>query len=363
MKVNLYVAVFGIVALLVIIAAVSTLFFNQGAQSQSQQNTTLGNYGPAPNFQGISAWINSNPLNISKLRGKVVLVDFWTYSCINCIRTIPFLNALQSVYGNDGLVIVGVSTPEFGFEHNYSNVYNAVQRFGIGYPVALDNNYSTWDAYNNHYWPADYIVNKNGEIVYESFGESPTSFNQTQAIVRSLLESAGYSLPPSITNVTDALNFSQAISPEMYFGWQELESGRTNYFGNLQGFSPDNTSYYSFTNISQTDTIYLSGAWYNAPDSMIAESNDSKIFIVYRAKDVNVVASGNGGESNITVLLNGTVPSQDYLGSDVKILTGGAVAEINTSRLYNLVSAPSYGVHELEINASPGFRIYTFTFG
>ena len=362
-KVNTYMIVFGIIVIIVVIAALSTFVFNKNLSSTKVSLESLKNYGPAPNVQGISAWINSPPLNISQLKGKVVLVDFWTYSCINCIRTIPFLNALQSEYGNDGLVIIGVHTPEFQFEHNLTNVENAVKRFNITYPVALDNNYSTWDAYGNEYWPADYLIDKNGDIRYESFGEGPSSFNQTQQVVRELLENASYILPSNIIDVTDALNFSQQISPEMYFGYQELAGGRTNYFGNLQGFQPNNVSNYTISNVSQVDTIYLSGEWYNAPDSMIAESNNSKIFLVYRAKYVNVVASGNGGNANITVMLNGNELQQDYLGSDVRISGAKAIAEINSSRLYNIISAPSYGVNELEINASSGFRIYTFTFG
>lgn len=364
MKLNLYVLVFGVVAAIIIAALLSTLVFNMSATPQKSVSiANLHNYGPASNFQNISAWINSAPLNISKLKGKVVIVDFWTYSCINCIRTIPFLNALQSEYGTKGLVIVGVHTPEFQFEHNLTNVEDAARRFNITYSVALDNNYSTWKAYNNEYWPADYIIDKNGDIRYESFGETPTSFNQTQQVVRELLENASYAIPANAISVTDALNFSQPISPEMYFGYQELETGRTDYFGNLQAFSPNNVSEYVLSNISKVDTIYLSGKWYNAPDSMIAASNNSKIFLVYRAKNVNVVASGNGGSSSITILLNGTEPQQNYLGSAVKISGGKAIAEINTSQLYNIVSAPSYGIHELEINATTGFRIYTFTFG
>ena len=122
------------------------------------------------------------PLNITQLKGKVVLIDFWTYSCINCIRSIPHLNAWQREYGGNGLVIIGVSTPEFQFEHNYSNVYAAVKKFNITYAVALDNNYSTWDAYGNEYWPAEYLIDKNGDIRYASFGEG--DYNTTENVIR-----------------------------------------------------------------------------------------------------------------------------------------------------------------------------------
>jgi thiol-disulfide isomerase/thioredoxin len=363
MKVNIYLLVFGIITAIIIVAALSVLFFNKNLAATNVSLSNLKNYGPASPIQGIAAWINSAPINISALRGKVAIVDFWTYSCINCIRTIPFLNALERTYGDDGLVIIGVHTPEFQFEHNLTNVENAVKKFNISYAVALDNNYSTWDAYGNEYWPADYIIDKNGDIRYENFGESPTDFNLTQQVVRELLMNASYTLPSEGVNVSDALNFSQQISPEMYLGYEELESGRTDYIGNSQEIVPNSTTNYTIKNLSQEYPIYLSGKWFNAPDSMIAESNNSKIILFYRAKDVNFVASGNGGTSNVTILLNGTVPSTGYLGSDVKLHNGAAGIEVNISRLYNAVSAPSYGWHVLEINATPGFRIYTFTFG
>ena len=198
MKMNVYIIVFGLIAVIVVLAAISS-FLIQPAPASNVSLANLQNYGPAANIQGISAWINSPPLNMSQLKGKVVIVDFWTYSCINCIRTIPFLNALEKEYGKYGLVIIGVSTPEFQFEHNLTNVENAVKMFNITYPVALDNNYSTWEAYNNHYWPADYFVDKNGNIRYESFGESPGAFNQTQQVVRELLKNANYdSVAPSV---------------------------------------------------------------------------------------------------------------------------------------------------------------------
>lgn len=360
--ISTYVIVFAILAIIIAAAGVSTLFFNPKLATTTNVSLSSLPYNtPAPNFHSISAWINSPPLNITQLKGKVVIVDFWTYSCINCIRTIPFLDALQKEYGKDGLVIVGVSTPEFAFEHNLTNVQNAVKRFNITYAVALDNNYGTWDAYSNEYWPADYIIDRNGDIRYESFGESPADFNQTQQVVRELLENAGYTLPTAGVNVTDALNFTQEISPEMYFGWSDIETGRVNYFGNQ--LQPNATYNYTLPNVSRADTIYLSGIWYSAPDSLIAAGNNSRIIIVYRAKDVNMVASGNGGNSTIRVALIDNSSIQDYLGGDMKLENGRAVAVIGQSRLYNIIAAPDYRIHELEINATRGFRIYTFTFG
>jgi len=361
-KISVYIVVFGVIAAIIAVAAVSTFAFNKNLSPKAVSLSSLKNYGPAPNFKGISAWINSPPLNMSQLRGKVVLVDFWTYSCINCIRTIPFLNALQKEYGSNGLVIVGVHTPEFQFEHNLTNVQDAVKRFNITYPVALDNNYSTWDAYNNQYWPADYLVDKNGDVRYLSFGEGPNAFNQTAAVVRELLENANYTVPYNNIDVTDALNFSQEVSPEMYLGFQELQNGRTDYFGDAQSLLPEAVYNYTATNVSALNQIYLAGEWYSAPDSIIAV-NGSELLLTYRARSVNIVASGNGTNSSITVILDGHNLNQSYLGSDVHLVNGTAVVNVSSSRLYSIVSAPSYGTHILVITASKNFRLYTFTFG
>ena len=349
MKINIYLLVFGVIAAIVILAALSIFVFNQAPA----QNVSLSNYGPAPNVQGIAAWINSPPLNLSQLRGKVVLIDFWTYSCINCIRSIPHLNAWYNAYGDNGLVIIGVSTPEFGFEHNYTNVLNAVERFGIRYPVALDNNYATWTAYNNHYWPADYLIDASGNVRYAAFGEG--DYSQTEIAIRQLLVQAGYTVQANLTSVPLGINFSGIGSPEIYLGWNTARQP----IGNSQGFKPNQTVNYTLPSGIANNTVYFSGSWYNAPDGMVSV-NDSKLFLVYRANKVNVVAGGN---STLTIKLDGSSLQGGYLGADDRLVNGTAQASINAPRLYNVVSAPTYGWHTLEIDASPGFKIYTFTFG
>lgn len=351
---SIYLIVFGVIAAIVIFAALSVTLFNKNLSSTNVSAESLQNYGPAPNIQGISAWINSPPLNISQLRGKVVIVDFWTYSCINCIRSIPHLNAWESAYGNNGLVIIGIHTPEFQFEHNYTNVYDAVQKFGIKYAVALDNNYSTWDAYNNEYWPADYVIDANGNIRYEAFGEG--DYNQTEAVIRALLQSAGYTVQSNFTDVPLGVNFSGIKSPEIYLGWAKARE----YLGNQQQFYPNSTANYTFTNITQPNAVYLSGEWYNAPQYMEAVNN-SKLFLVYDARYVNIVA--NGTNTSIIVMLNDTNLTSAYLGADDHFVGSEAVANITSARLYQIVAAPSYGPNLVEIDAKPGFKIYTFTFG
>ncbi len=357
MKASIYVIVFGIIALIVIAAALSTLTFNKNLNQQNVSLASLPYNAPAPAIQGIAAWINSPPLNLTQLRGKVVLIDFWTYSCINCIRTIPYLNTWYNAYGNNGLVIIGVSTPEFEFEHNLTNVENAVKKFGIEYPVALDNNYSTWDAYGNEYWPADYLIDKNGNVRYVALGEG--NYNTTLKVIQELLENAGYNISTNVTNPQSVVNFSGIGTPEIYMGWARARQA----LGNSQGFVPNELVNYTLQNISAENYAYLSGEWYNANDSMIAESNNSDLFLIYRAKSLNVVAASDNGTSDIKVYLDGNVLGQQDLGADVRLVNGSAVAQVNQSRLYNLVDAPAYGWHEIEISASKGFRIYTFTFG
>jgi len=358
MRINAYVAVFGIVGVVILAAVVSSLISPPGQASVVADTSHLPDLGKAPNFAGISAWINSPPLNLSQLSGKIVLIDFWTYSCVNCIRTIPYLNAWYAKYGGDGLVIVGVHTPEFKFERNYSNVLAATKSLGIKYPVALDNNYSTWNVYGNEYWPSEYIIDQNGTIRHTQIGEG--DYNATETVIRELLQSAGYSVGSgNVSNSVNAtaVNFSKIGTPEIYVGYNTIRAP----IGNTQGFSPEHVVDYTFNGPLQNNTVYFSGKWYNANDSMIAAGNNSKIFLIYDAKSVNIVAQGNS--SIIEVELDGGNVPVTYLGSDVVLKEGVVSANIETARLYNLVNAPSYGWHEIEIMVSPGFRLYTFTFG
>jgi len=357
MRVNAYVAVFGVVGIVVIAAAVASLVWPAG-QASPGGATSLPDLGRAPNFIGISAWINSAPLNLSQLKGRIVLVDFWTYSCINCIREIPYLNAWYARYGEEGLVVVGVHTPEFQFERNYSNVLTATKSLGIKYPVALDNNYSTWNVYGNEYWPSQYVIDQNGVIRHTQLGEG--DYNTTETVIRELLQSAGYSVGPggasNPVNAT-AVDFSKIGTPEIYVGYNTIRAP----IGNPQGFSPEHVVNYTIQGPLQNNTVYFSGEWYNANDSMIAVGTNSKVFLIYDARSLNIVAQGNS--STIRVELDGSNLSQTWLGSDMSLKGGVASASITMARLYNLIRAPSYGWHEIEIVTSAGFRLYTFTFG
>jgi thiol-disulfide isomerase/thioredoxin len=361
MRVNAYVLVFGVVGIIIVAAGLSALVPNQGqTPTNSSTNGNLSNLqndGPAPDFRGITGWINSPPLNISEFKGKVVLVDFWTYSCINCVRTIPYLNAWYSKYANEGLVLVGVHTPEFEFEKNYTNVLAAVKSFGIKYAVALDSYDATWNAYKNSFWPTEYLIDKNGDIRDVHIGEG--GYNSTEILIQELLENAGYKVNTGIAansvNGT-SVDFSQIKTPEIYLGYGTAGGSLGNFLG-----PPDEVFNYTITGQMLNNSVYFSGRWFDAPDSVISAGNNSRIFLLYTARSVNIVAQGNS--TMITLTLDGRNPPQTYLGSDAALHDGVASAIISSARLYNIISAAHYGWHILEITASPGVRLYTFTFG
>ncbi len=310
--------------------------------------------GKAPDFVGISNWINSEPLTIEQLKGKVVLVDFWTYSCINCIRTLPYLKNWNEKYSGKGLVIVGVHTPEFEFEKDPINVRAAVQRYGIAYAVGQDNNRETWNSYKNNYWPRHYLIDSAGNIRYDHIGEG--GYEETESAIQGLLREANQSVPENMTGIISDFDPAQFGSPEIYLGYNFARI----QLGNPEGFSPGNVVDYKSVNIGDIkigNTVYLSGQWKNLEDMMVSVNN-SKLFLSYKAKNVNLVA---GGKGKIKVSLDGKQLKENYLGDDTKDLRGEA--DITGQRLYNIISAPDYGTHILEIDAGEGFELYTFTFG
>ncbi len=181
-------------------------------------------YGKAPNFTGITAWLNTpgdSPLSLSSLKGKVVLVDFWTYSCINCQRSLPHVEAWYNVYHRYGFEVVGVSTPEFAFEHVVSNVASAAKKLGVDYPIAVDDNYGTWNAYMNEYWPAEYLIDQQG--AYQARGVREGSYAGTETAIRALLEAGGATDLPPATEVANRTPTETRLSPETYVGYSRLQ--------------------------------------------------------------------------------------------------------------------------------------------
>lgn len=317
----------------------------------------------ASELQGIVGYINTDSsISLQKLReeNKVVLIDFWTYTCINCQRTIPYLNSWYEKYSDDGFVIVGVHSPEFEFEKDYNNVQEAVKRFGIKYPVVQDNDFKTWRAYGNNFWPRKYLIDVDGFIRYDHIGEG--AYAETESIIQKLLKERSermntkIEIDTRISKPADAIDVDYSLinTPEIYFGYRLARAP----LGNEEGFRPEQV--YNYTQPApegwKDGVIYLGGEWYSSPQYIELKGEEGFVGISYSARDVNIVAGGNG---TISVWINETDLKDEDRGRDVI----GDIAKIDENRLYNLVSSKSYGVNELNLMVRGNVRIYTFTFG
>jgi thiol-disulfide isomerase/thioredoxin len=328
----------------------------------------------APDFAKITGYINTEegrPINLKDLKGKVVLVDFWTYSCINCIRTLPYLVDWNEKYADKGLIIVGVHSPEFEFEKNIDNVKAAVQKYGIKYPVIQDNDKGTWDAYQNRYWPRKYLVDNEGYIRYDHIGEG--GYAETEKVIRSLLaeRAAQTGISPinldTNTNTTTPKNvqtvdFTKVKTPELFFGYEFARAP----LGNSEGFKPNQTVTYSVPQRSdlKPNTIYLIGDWKNNADNMELQSDTGRIALAYSAKSVNIVAGGKGqgGGEELSISENG-VALTNKSGRGIDLSEQGELV-VDGQRLYNIVMHEGYDWRSLIIDVKgKGFQIYTFTFG
>jgi cytochrome c biogenesis protein CcdA/thiol-disulfide isomerase/thioredoxin len=298
----------------------------------------------APQFVGLTNWINSPPLQLSQLHGKVVLVDFWTYSCINCLRSLPYVEKWYQTYADKGFVVIGVHTPEFAFEHVASNVETAVKAHGLTYPVALDNNYGTWNAFGNNSWPADYLIDKNGDVRYVQLGEG--NYNKTEEAIQALL---GEKAP--LTTPNSSVPFNQNQTPETYFG-----TDRTMDFTGSPSLNDGQATYKPAAKLA-TNQWTLSGTWQEYGDHIASTSSDATLSFHTQSKDVYVVAgSANNAPQTVGVSLpNGNTE----FGSDV---SNGQMT-VAGSRLYHIVSLKQYGDTTVTLHVPPGVSLYTFTFG
>ena len=318
-----------------------------------------GNYPSAPEFSGVSQYINSNSsLTLSSLKGKVVLVDFWTYSCINCIRTLPYLKAWNEKYADKGLVIVGVHTPEFDFEKDPANVRAAVNKFNITYPVLMDNDYSIWNSYSNQYWPHEFLIDANGKVRYDQIGEGGEV--QLEQEIQSLLSEANNSNSSlgslASSNMSSQGDLSQISTPEIYLGYRFARSP----LGNVEGFSPENIVYYNFSGQPVPNQVYLNGNWKNNLDNMELTDNSGLVTLYYKAGKVHIVA-GSLSRSNLSISIDGKSINSTKIGSDAD---ENSIVEVTNQRLYTLVDSDDYSPHKITFNVSgSGFRLYTFTFG
>jgi cytochrome c biogenesis protein CcdA/thiol-disulfide isomerase/thioredoxin len=344
---------------LIIIASVAYMIFLEGginlANAKPATNTAtvsllnpIANPYPAPAIDGITAWINSQPLTLSALKGKVVLIDFWTYSCINCVRTLPYIKEWYAKYHDKGLVIIGVHTPEFEFEKDLANVQKAVVRDGIAYPVALDNQFVTWQNFNNSYWPAHYLINKAGEVVYTHFGEG--DYDVTENNIRVLL---GLTSPTSST--PDFIIGNSDQTPETYLGY-----ARAARFQSPESVTKDKSAKYSYPTTALSDAWALQGNWIIMGDRIISDGTDSAIKINLNAKKVYIVMGNSTGQTiNVKLIWNGapvnTGKGKDVVDSQIKV---------DSHALYEALILDDAQQGTLELKpAAAGLEIYTFTFG
>ena len=313
----------------------------------------------APSILDAIEYINiqSNELT-ETLEGNVVLYDIWTYSCINCIRTIPYITTWDEKYRDEGLVIVGIHTPEFEFEKDKGNVLAAVQKFDINYPVVLDNEKEIWNAFQNKYWPRKYIADHDGYIRYDHIGEG--AYKETEKIIQQLLQERSESLniKTNTFELTTLEEFEHSTfrTPELYFGYK-FASGRNN-LGNENGFKPEEMVEYNIPLEIKQHYFYLDGKWKNSKDSMELVSENGLIMLNYNAKQVNIVASNN---AELEIFIDGEYIPRHMAGIDVN--QDGKVMIIEP-RLYNIVDSTVTESHELMIKVNdPKFEIFTFTFG
>jgi cytochrome c biogenesis protein CcdA/thiol-disulfide isomerase/thioredoxin len=293
----------------------------------------LPDFGPAPSFTAVAAWLNSPPLTSKRLEGKVVLVDFWTYSCINCLRTLPHVEAWDRMYRKDGLVVVGVHTPEFAFESVPSNVRAAVKRLGVRYPVALDNRYGTWNAYGNQYWPAKYLIDRRGHVRYAHFGEG--SYDVTERNIRVLLgEKPGAPASAGLRDLTP----SGPLTPESYLGFERIAryAGSPLRAGKVAG--------YSFPERLLQNQLAYSGRL-RLESQRIVAVRDARLRLHFYARKVFLVLGGTG---TVQVLVDGKAER---------------TVRVTEDRLYTLVDGTRTRDALLELRFSPGVDAYAFTFG
>jgi len=307
--------------------------------------------GTAPEFVDTQAWFNTpgnRPLTLRSLRGRVVLVDFWTYSCINCLRTLPYLTAWDRTYRKDGLTIVGIHSPEFPFEKDAGNVQEAIERNGIHYPVAQDNDLATWSAYGNQYWPAEYFIDAQGRVRYAHFGEG--EYGKKERIIRELLAEAGRPVGKKESGAHGIAPSPSVTTPETYLG-----AARAERFVNPM-LSPGSRDFGDPSPPPPNEFAYR-GRWKIALESATAKGGS--LDLNFGARRVYLVLGSPGRTRHMRVLLDGRPIPDSIAGSDVH----GGVVDIAAQRLYSLVDLPAVGHHLLRLEPEPGVTAYAFTFG
>lgn len=333
-------------------------FASANAQDAPSQVGTM----PLPSLAGSTGWINSKPLTAKELKGKVVLVDFWDYSCINCIRAIPYIRAWADKYRDSGLVVIGVHAPEFEEEKQRANVEKAVQRFGITYPVAIDSNYAIWKGFNNQYWPAHYFIDAKGKVRFEHFGEGEYAKSE-QWIQQLLKEANATTMPTGIATVHGqgvqaAAHMDEIASPETYIGY-----ARADNFVSPGGLKHDAEKLYQVPGSLQLNQWGLVGTWADYGQKAVLKSAGGKIVFRFHARDLHLVLSSgaNGKPVRYRVTMDGKPLGANH-GVDTDAQGNGVVTD---DRLYQLIrqsGTPTDHTFAIEF-LDPGVQAFSFTFG
>jgi cytochrome c biogenesis protein CcdA/thiol-disulfide isomerase/thioredoxin len=313
---------------------------NKGLSNCHNGSAQLENCGPAPDLKGITAWLNTpgdKPIDLHALRGKVVLIDFWAYSCINCQRAIPHAEGWYKAYQDKGFEVIGVHTPEYAFEKVTANVKKGIADLGITYPVALDNGYSTWTNYRNRYWPAEYVIDANGIVRHVKFGEG--DYNGTENVIRELLAAArpGVALPPPVDAPDTTPTFD--LTPETYFGVGKM----TNYAG--QGVYDEGRATFAYPPVLPDDSFALQGPWSLDYQGATADSDSSSIELNYHAKNVYMVVGGTG---SLIVTRDGKTTTVPVSGPPTS---------------HQIVATKDVVRSTLDVRASKGIQVFSFTYG
>jgi thiol-disulfide isomerase/thioredoxin len=303
----------------------------------------------------VSAWYNSSPLTLASLRGKVVVIDFWTYSCINCLRTLPHMKQIWDRYKNLGLVLIGVHSPEFDFEKDANNLEAAIKRHGLGYPIAVDNDFKTWSAFQNNYWPTQYFIDKQGDVRHIHEGEGGEG--EIEAWIVRLLRDAGHNV--HLPEIKDSVvQYERDMTSEIYAG-----ASRNRGIGNLPVCITDGVCHYSDAPPHQLGVIYLEGYWQNDPHYLKLIKGPGVIILPYQAREVYVVMSSDG-PIELEVLMDGKPLLRSQAHQDVTFRNERSYLAVDRDDMYYVVKTHAFEKHDLTLVCQEsGFRVYAYTFG
>jgi thiol-disulfide isomerase/thioredoxin len=349
-------------SLVVAVAAILSSAVVNTPLVEAQDPPSIVGSSPLFGLSGATGWINSSPLTAKQLKGKVVLVDFWAYSCINCIRAIPYVRAWAEKYKDSGLVVIGVHTPEFDFEKQLPNVQKAVQKFGITYPVALDSNYAIWNAFHNQYWPAHYFIDAKGKVRYEHFGEG--EYDQSERWIQELLKEANAKSMPATSasiqgqGIQAAADMSDVRSPETYIGYARAE-----HFASPGGIKQDTEQLYTAPTPPRLNEWGLAGKWIDHKQVAELKSAGGKIVFRFHARDLHLVLgpSADGKPVRFRVTIDGQAPGENH-GVDTDAQGNGVVTAYRLYQLVRQKGAITDHVFTIEFE-EPGVQAFSFTFG